>query len=138
MSNQITVRTCLEDTLVAERIWDIVQGLTFCWKTISATRSSSRLLTSHLLTPNSFHILAEIELWEWFHDQLDNHQTVLMPGSNTLAHRFPRSPLKGLPAKMSVPFSQFVALSPMNMRYRRLPLHYGPGFAVSHRRDLRS
>lgn len=39
---------------------------------------------SHLLTPDGFHVLAEIELGKWFHDELDNHQTMLMPGSDTL------------------------------------------------------
>ena len=39
---------------------------------------------SHLLTPNGFNILAEIELGEWFHDEFDDHQTMLMPGADTL------------------------------------------------------
>ena len=39
---------------------------------------------SHLLTPNGFHILAEIELRKWFHDEFDDHQTMLMPSADTL------------------------------------------------------
>ena len=38
----------------------------------------------HLLTPDSFYILAEVELGERFHNELDDHQTMLVPGSDTL------------------------------------------------------
>ena len=41
-------------------------------------------MTSHLLTPNISHILAKIELGKGFHNKLDYHQTMLMPGSDTL------------------------------------------------------
>ena len=84
MPNQVSIRTCLENTLVAEGIWYIVKSFTFCCKIISAMRSFSRSLMSNILTPNSSHILAEIELREGFHDELDNHQAMLMPGSDTL------------------------------------------------------
>lgn len=84
LSYQISIRTCLEDTLIAEGIRYIVESFTFCCVTISVRDYPLRSLTSHLLTPNGFHILAEIELREGFHDELDNHQTMLMPGADTL------------------------------------------------------
>ena len=90
LSYEISICTCLEDTLVAEGIRHIVESITFCCIVILARGYLSRSMTSHLLTPNGFHILGEIELGEGFHDELDNDQTMLMPGSNTL-HKSGRS-----------------------------------------------
>lgn len=81
---QISIRTCLEDTLIAEGIRYIVESFTFCCVIISVRNYPPRSLKSHLLTPNGFHILAEIELGEWFHHEFDNYQTMLMPGTDTL------------------------------------------------------
>lgn len=90
LPDQVTIGTRLEYSLIAQSVWYVVEHITLCCTKGSVLYPRSRDLESHLLTPNFFHILAEIELWEWLHDKFDNHQAMLMSSSNALHE--PRCP----------------------------------------------
>ena len=57
--------------------------------------------------------------------------------SDSSGTSIPAEPAERVASENVCPISKFVTLSRMKRRFRRLPLHCGLGFAVSHRGYLK-